>query len=388
MSLWDSPLVNSVAFHPRRHTQGVGLPPQAIDGSFTERDVSLGYRFFRPPTPDAYEAVVLLFHGNAEIAADYASAASVLAAMRVPTALIAVDFRGYGWSSGEPAVTRLLEDAEMVERQLSYVAALKPGVPVILFGRSIGSICAMHLAAARPDRFRGLIVESGFHSILQLPMVQQMAMFMPGGAGMLSMLPEIFNIRDKLASVRIPFLVIHGQEDEIAPLQQGRDLYEACASSSKKLQVFPNAGHNDLQLKYHTEYYAAVQWLLDHIASPLTALQNAFAARQYERAMRLGKDALADANADRLAVLSVLAKAAWCLYEVESVIKWTTQLLDVAPHDVNALCLRAKAHLKLQETNRALDDAVALSQVLARDTGADQASVAVALLAITFWTVQ
>ncbi|KDO29241.1 hypothetical protein SPRG_19907 [Saprolegnia parasitica CBS 223.65] len=387
-SLWDSPLVNSVAFHPRRHAHGADLPPHAIDGVFTDGHVSLGYRFFRPPQPDAYSAVVVLFHGNAEIAADYASAATTLAAMEVPTALLAVDFRGYGWSSGEPSVTRLLEDAEVVDRLLHTVPLLKPDVPLVLFGRSIGSLCAMHVAAKAPTRYRGLIVESGFHSILALPMVAQMANFMPGGAAMLQMLPEIFHIRQKLQSLHLPFLVIHGEDDEIAPVQQGRDLYEACAASVKKLQLFPRAGHNDLQLKYHRDYYASVQWLLQNATSTGSALDAAIAAHQYERALRLGKEALASDSVDHIAVLSILAKAAFCLYEVESTIKYTTQLLQRAPNDVNALCLRAKAHLKLGDQAAAHADAIQLSHVLVGNGVPQDASVAAALLAIHFWTIQ
>ncbi|RHZ20533.1 hypothetical protein DYB26_003293, partial [Aphanomyces astaci] len=132
MSLWDLPLVTSVAFHPRPHAKGAFLPSNATDGTFVSPTVSLGYRFYRPsPT---YKAVVLLFHGNAEIAPDYASASSALASLTIPTALLVVDYRGYGWSSGEPSLSNLVADAEFVASQVDSVAGFDATVPIILFG--------------------------------------------------------------------------------------------------------------------------------------------------------------------------------------------------------------------------------------------------------------
>ncbi len=126
--------MSSVAFHPRQHPVKQGLPQNAMDGVFAEASVSLGYRFFRPSPPDTYRRTMLLFHGNAEIAADYSSMADRLAAMNPPTALIVVDYRGYGWSSGQPSVPTLLDDAEVVERQLRTLG-LKADAPIFLYGR-------------------------------------------------------------------------------------------------------------------------------------------------------------------------------------------------------------------------------------------------------------
>ncbi|OQR90844.1 hypothetical protein THRCLA_09188 [Thraustotheca clavata] len=387
--LWESPLVNSIAFHPRHAIKDTQLPTNAIDGFFHNGDVSLGYRFFRPSLPDQYDAVIVLFHGNAEIAMDYASAASVMEKMEIPTALLAVDFRGYGWSTGEASVAKLLDDAEAVDKQLDSVPFLKGNVPKILFGRSIGSLCAMHLAAKAPQTFRGLIVESGFHSILKLPMVQQIIMFMPGGAAMEQMMPEIFHILDKLKTVTIPFLVIHGENDDLAPVEQARDVFNACASSTKKLEIFPNAGHNDLTLRHHQSYYASVLWLLQQATKSVIDrdIDNAYRMKQFDEVIHFGKQALREGQlpeADQLVILMYLAKAAWAIYEVESVIKYTSQLLEKAPNNINAICLRAKAYLKLNESALAHADAVTLSKIIAGASENQEASIAMALLAIHF----
>lgn len=132
-SFWDLPLVTSVAFHPRVHPINASLPPNAIDGVFTSQSASLGYRFYRPSQPT--KCVILLFHGNAEIAPDYASAASIINAMSPATALLVVDYRGYGWSTGQPALTSLLSDSEHVVNQLDKVNGITAGTPIVLFGR-------------------------------------------------------------------------------------------------------------------------------------------------------------------------------------------------------------------------------------------------------------
>ncbi|RHY61854.1 hypothetical protein DYB30_000189 [Aphanomyces astaci] len=369
MSLWDLPLVTSVAFHPRPHAKGAFLPSNATDGTFVSPTVSLGYRFYRPsPT---YKAVVLLFHGNAEIAPDYASASSALASLTIPTALLVVDYRGIVFK-------------------------------VDVVGRSIGSQCAIHLASKFPTKFHGLILESGFHSILKLPMVNQLVAMLPGGAGMLSMLPELFYSLDKIQQVQsMPVLVLHGADDDIAPLVQGQELFAACGSSKKTLKVFPNAGHNDLVLRHHAAYYAAVNALLqDAAANAYSAVSgdavkvlHALSAKQYDDVLAMGANALQSDRLkleDQCKVLESQAKASWHLGDMQSVVKFTTRLLNRQPDHINGLCLRAKAYGQLHNVESVRDDVVALSQLLAGSTAEHptKASVAMALLAVRSWTVQ
>lgn len=50
-------------------------------------------------------------------------------------------------------------------------------------------------------------------------MVAQMAQMLPGGAGMLQMLPDIFQTLQKIKTIRddMRVLILHGDQDEIAP---------------------------------------------------------------------------------------------------------------------------------------------------------------------------
>ncbi|KAF0743064.1 hypothetical protein Ae201684P_000751 [Aphanomyces euteiches] len=398
MSFWNSPLITSVAFHPRPHAMNSALVPNAIDGTFTSSTISLGYRFYRPSSqPDSYESVILLFHGNAEIAPDYDSASKELSAMKSPAALLVVDYRGYGWSSGEPSLTSLLSDAELVASQLGSVPKLNPSVPVVLFGRSLGSQCAIHLANKFPDRFSGLVLESSFHAILQLPSVKTLAMMLPGGAGMLNMLPEIFHSLDKIKHLQsMPVMVIHGTDDEIAPLEQAKELFQACSSTNKKFQQLPNAGHNDLVHRHRTTYYAALEILLKDaitFASASSVVQECNAlllSKQYDAVVVKGVDLLQSdrlSEASQCLLLEYVAKASWHKDDMNAVVKYSTRLLNRQPNHINGLCLRAKAYDKLQDFESFYEDVLALSDHLGGPAGATKESTAMALLAIHCWTV-
>ena len=72
---------------------------------FVSSDVSIGYRFFPHPGSVASNPVVVMFHGNAEIAADYDHAYSQFHS--IGASLLVFDFRGYGWGTGRPLLTKL-----------------------------------------------------------------------------------------------------------------------------------------------------------------------------------------------------------------------------------------------------------------------------------------
>ena len=85
-------------------------PAAAIDVEIeTEPGVIIGCRFHihDPASPN-----IIFFHGNGEIVADYDDIGPLYnhAGMN----LLVTDFRGYGWSSGNPTVSSMLADAEVL----------------------------------------------------------------------------------------------------------------------------------------------------------------------------------------------------------------------------------------------------------------------------------
>ena len=156
----DNPIITSMLFHPRSATAGVSILDNTVDGTIMiEEGIEIGYRFFidNPQSP-----LILYFHGNGETASDYDFIAPMY--QQVGLSLLVVDYRGYGWSTGKPLTSKMLPDAEQALASLPNILEQNgiENVPIFVKGRSLGSASAIHLAYKCPEKFCGLIVESGF----------------------------------------------------------------------------------------------------------------------------------------------------------------------------------------------------------------------------------
>src|SRR5208282_5801323 len=100
------------------------------------------------------------FHGNGETVGDYLEGfAERIESMGVN--LLLAEYRGYGMSEGEPRLAAMLEDIPAI------VAASGAELSrLIFFGRSLGSLFAVHAAALFP-RAAGLVLESAIADPLE-----------------------------------------------------------------------------------------------------------------------------------------------------------------------------------------------------------------------------
>jgi fermentation-respiration switch protein FrsA (DUF1100 family) len=259
LALLDNPLISATLFYPRRAVPGGNQRPGVSDGVIhVSSDVELGYRLF---AADPALPVVLLFHGNGEIAPDYDDIAPLY--HRAGASLHVVDFRGYGWSSGKPSAPTLLADVDAVCKALPGLLE-NAGLTGDLFvmGRSLGSAPAIHLVHKYTDMFAGLILESGFAHIVAL--MARLGLPTERLAG----LPDpVGNVR-KLAEVDLPLLVIHGERDTILPVANGQALYDASPASHKRILRVPRAGHNDLLFYAPDEYFEAMAQFIQEVLAP------------------------------------------------------------------------------------------------------------------------
>jgi hypothetical protein len=141
-----------------------------------------------------------------------------------------------GFSTGSPTCRAIIEDAHPVFH--GFVAFLKDGGyagDLFVMGRSLGSAPAIEAAFHYQDRLRGLIVESGFASTRNL-------LLRLGAFRLLGDLPDAAGYGNdlKIAHVVIPTLVIHGEEDEIIPVEEGQTLYSLSAASRKRSLFIPH----------------------------------------------------------------------------------------------------------------------------------------------------
>lgn len=249
----DDPKITENMFFPRRASANTHPDTAKVkDGLIEVEGAQLGYRLYIH-TPDA--PVLLYFHGNGEVASDYDDIAKLY--HRVGVSLLLVDYRGYGWSTGRPLVSRMLPDAQEVLDALESVVTghgIQPDRPVFVKGRSLGSAPAVYIALENPQHIKGLILESGY---AEAPTVfRRLGMPIPADVQDDDSLP-IYNA-SKMKRVDLPLLVIHGGNDTLIPVEQGKALFAASPSAHKKLLIIAGAGHNDLLFVGMTQYFKAI----------------------------------------------------------------------------------------------------------------------------------
>ncbi len=190
--------------------------------------------WFLPPadsTPKPWP-VLLWFHGNGETVAGLAP---VLREFRpAHAALLAVDYRGYGTSTGKPTVANVAADADAM---IAYLGS-RPDVDarrIVVYGRSVGSGPAAHVASTH--RVAGLVLESAFTSLRAMAR-EHFPMFPSFVAG------SGFDTLEAIARVACPVLFVHGDSDRTIPIAMGRAL-AARAQHVREFFVIPRADHND-----------------------------------------------------------------------------------------------------------------------------------------------
>ena len=175
---------------------------------------------------------LLWFYGNGETVA---AIWPVVRAFQPPgTALLVLDYPGYGGSGG-----RATEAALYAAADAAYAAlAARPGVDpqrIYVYGRSLGSAVATYTAAHHP--VAGLILESPFTNAAA--MAQHHYRLLPRFLLRLS-LDNVANIR----RVHCPILLFHGDADRLVPTAMGMAV-AAAAAGPVKVVLIHGSGHND-----------------------------------------------------------------------------------------------------------------------------------------------
>ena len=195
---------------------------------------------------------VAFFHGNGENLETMRMAGTFEELGRLRVAWIAMDYPGYGRSTGSPSEEGVMAGADAA---VAWLRERHPGRPIVLCGWSLGAATAIGTAARHPEHVRGLIALSPWTS---LPDVGRL--HFPGFM-VSSMLREKYDSLAAAKKVRVPALVIHGELDNLIPAAQGREV--AGALSARWVPV-PSAGHNDLLAR--GEVWTEMERFLDAVA--------------------------------------------------------------------------------------------------------------------------
>ena len=218
--------------------------PDAIDGrSLGLKDVWItlpGSASSVPPRlhalwidgPSARAPLLLYLHG-ARRDVD-ASAFRVRQMQALGFGVLAIDYRGFGRSSDElPSEATVAEDARTA---WAWLAQHHPANDRYIFGHSLGGAIAVRLATEVNDA-KGLIVEGTFTSI---PAVFETMKW--GWLPITPLITQRFDSGKRIADVKVPVLVVHGDSDSLIRPELGRALYER-ASSPKRFVLVPGGTH-------------------------------------------------------------------------------------------------------------------------------------------------
>ncbi|MHA2287148.1 MAG: alpha/beta hydrolase [Promethearchaeota archaeon] len=246
--LIDNPTVSNIVFYPRKTVIPSNLGPDIEVLKFDVGDEVVIGGFFYKNSPEL--PTILLFHGNGEVALDYQSIAPMFFECDVNLAVI--DFRGYGFSSGEPYYSSLISDAMPVFTEFTeWMVEQNISDSLFVQGRSLGSICAAEIGAHNPPNVRGIIFESGFASAYNM-MVKLFRVSSP------YLTPKSLNKYSNDTRVKKfakPTLIIHGTMDWIIQVSEADLLYKNLPSTiNKKMVLIEGAGHNNI-LSFEEEYF-------------------------------------------------------------------------------------------------------------------------------------
>lgn len=204
----------------------------------------------------ATSAVLLWCHGNAGNIINRLENLREL--YRIGLSVFLFDYRGYGRSQGRPSEEGLYQDALGAYLYLTRTRHIRPE-RLILFGRSLGAAVAGEVATQQPAS--GLILESCF------PSIEAVAKFHYGGLPVHRLLGAEFRLIDRLPRLSLPKLFVHGEQDDIIPLELGKQVFEA-ALPPKSFYLVQGADHNNLPFVGGRAYFAT---LAEFIAAVLRA---------------------------------------------------------------------------------------------------------------------
>jgi fermentation-respiration switch protein FrsA (DUF1100 family) len=212
------------------------LPPD-FKFTFQERFEELNWPVDGALINALHFRIVLYFHGNAGSLKSWGDVAPDFT--RRGYDIVIPDYRGFGKSTGRIESERmLLQDAETA---YAYVKKTFPENQIILYGRSVGTGIAVHLA--RTNRPRMVILESPYLSLLDLAARYHSLVPRP----LLSLLVR-YPLRTDLwiVDVACPVYLFHGEKDKIIPFNESERLSKLIRSEHQLIAV-PEGDHNNLE---------------------------------------------------------------------------------------------------------------------------------------------
>ena len=227
------------AIHQREYQYTLGgtrsTPEAAAAAGFTEVKIATadGERldgWWRPP-PATERGVVLFLHGTPGTVPDQVWRLDQL--KHSGLGILAIDWRGYGGSTGNPTELGLRADARA---GFDFIRAAAPQSKIAVFGESLGTGPAVALACDRP--VAGVLLNAPYASVRRLFELRGLPIPYRW------LMKDPFDSEALIGGVTAPLLVLHGTDDPAIPVAEAHRLYDA-AHEPKMIFIADGAGHLD-----------------------------------------------------------------------------------------------------------------------------------------------
>jgi len=240
--------------------------------------------FFQKWLADKAKGVVILVHGIGEHSGRYENLLKSFAEKKI--SVFAIDHRGHGKSDGKRGhIDSFMDYVYDLKLFLEFIKEENKGLPVILYGHSMGGVIAAKYAMTYPDDLSVLVLSSpAFSTVKKAPAwMMSVASFFSSRISSLTFpnglsVPDISHDQDTIAayendplvhnkitarwiiefmragqeclnnagSIKKPLLVFHGKEDHIADINGSEKFYNSASSVVKKLFVYDKLFHETI----------------------------------------------------------------------------------------------------------------------------------------------
>jgi len=231
----------------------VGLHPELVEyPSLNGKKLTALY--FK--TDQKPKGTIVHFHGNFGNVSNHFPLALFL--LKYGYDVLAFDYEGYGASDGKPTPKNIVDDG-IASVRYAQAHLRDPATGVAVFGQSLGGAAAIVVAAQEP-LVKAAVIEAAFtgHSAMARADLKRHILTWP----LYPIAPLFLNhsydpIRYVARISPRPVFFIHGDQDEIVPVEMSKELY-AKAMEPKKLWIVPGAVHLGAHRKARTEYELAI----------------------------------------------------------------------------------------------------------------------------------
>ena len=188
------------------------------------------------------KAIILYFHGNGSNISKWAGHIRPL--VKNGFQIYMLDYRGYGKSTGKPTHINIANDAQMLLDTLLAREDINK-TPLIIYGASIGSQVATHLARNNNEKISALVLDGMMTSFTDIALLTSPIEYHPQ---IRQYVTSPYSAKEDIKAITgIKVLFIHSEEDSI-PIDGARNIYDDC-SCDKDFWLYEGK-HIEAPLKY------------------------------------------------------------------------------------------------------------------------------------------